>query len=270
MNVKIPVLIDFDGVIKLGDKIADDAGDLFTFLSKNKIPFFLISNSTLRTSSAMIDFIRSAGIDTEIPAMTAVDAALSYVKENYKKVSVYCRENIKVLFSEFNSDEDPEAVILGDIADRWTYETMNEIFRKVLNGADIIAMHKNRYWQPDGKTLTMDAGAFITSIEYAASKEAILIGKPSPIYFQTALKKLGFEPDSEFIMVGDDLESDIEAVQKIGGTGILVYTGKTKYPLPDNSVKPYYEAMDLREVIDVIRETSLSPGASSRSGSTKS
>lgn len=254
MNAKIPVLIDFDGVIRLGDNIAADSGDLFTFLSKNKIPFFLISNSSLLTSSAVIDFIRSAGIDTEIPAMTAVDATLSYVRENYKKVSVYCRDNIKALFSEYNADEDPEAVVIGDIAERWTYETMNEIFRKVLNGADIIAMHKNRYWQPDGITLTMDAGAFITAIEYAASKDAILIGKPSPIYFQTALKKLGFKPDSNFVMVGDDLESDIEAAQKIGGKGILVYTGKTKYPLPDNSVKPDYEAIDLKEVINILGE----------------
>ena len=63
---RIPVLIDFDGVIKLGDKIAEDAGDFFSFLTKNKIPFFLISNSTLRTSEAMIEFIRKAGIDYEI------------------------------------------------------------------------------------------------------------------------------------------------------------------------------------------------------------
>jgi HAD superfamily hydrolase (TIGR01458 family) len=252
MNAKIPVLIDFDGVIKLGDKIADDAGELFTFLSKNYIPYFLISNSTLRTSSAMIDFIRSSGIDAEIPAMTAVDAALSYVRENYKKVSVYCRDNIKVLFSEFDTAENPEAVVLGDIADRWTYETMNEIFRKVLNGADIIAMHKNRCWQPDGKTLTMDAGAFITAIEYASSRDAILIGKPSPIYFQTALKKLGFKPGSEFIMVGDDMESDIEAAQKIGGKGILVYTGKTKYPVTGNTIHPDFEAMNLKEIINIL------------------
>jgi HAD superfamily hydrolase (TIGR01458 family) len=249
---RIPVLIDFDGVIKLGDKIAEDAGDFFSFLTKNKIPFFLISNSTLRTSEAMIEFIRKAGIDYEIPAMTSVDATLDYVRENYKRVSVYCRENIKPLFAQFNVDENPEAVVLGDIGKRWTYETMNEIFRKVLNGADIIAMHKNRFWQPDGKTLTMDAGAFITAIEYATEEKAILIGKPSPIYFQTALKRLGFKKDDKFAMIGDDLESDILGAQRIGGTGILIYTGKTKYPLPDNSVVPDYGAKNLKEVLQII------------------
>ncbi len=254
MKRKLPVLIDFDGVIKLGDKIAPDAEEFFSFLTKNEIPFFLLSNSTLRTSEGMLEFIKTNGIPGRIPAMTAVDAALSYVRDNYKKVSVYCRPDIKALFAESDTDENPEAVVIGDIADRWTYETMNEIFRKVWNGADIIAMHKNRYWEPDGKTLTMDAGAFITAIEYASSKKAITIGKPSPIYFQAALKKLGFKPDSEFIMIGDDLESDIAAAQSIGGKGVLVYTGKTKPPLPANSIKPEYEAMNLKEVISLIAQ----------------
>ncbi len=254
MKRKLPVLIDFDGVIKLGDKIAPDAEEFFTFLIKNEIPFFLISNSTLRTAEGMLEFIKASGISVRIPAMTAVDAALIYIKDNYKKVSVYCRPDIKALFSEYDSDENPEAVVIGDIADRWTYETMNEIFRKVWNGAEIIALHKNRYWEPDGKTLTMDAGAFITAIEYASSKKAVVIGKPSPVYFQTALKELGFKPDSEFIMIGDDLESDIAAARAIGGKGVLVYTGKTKFPLTDNTVKPDYEAGNLKETAAVIQE----------------
>jgi HAD superfamily hydrolase (TIGR01458 family) len=252
MNKNLPVLIDFDGIIKLGRNIAGDAKDLFTFLKINNIPFFLLSNSTLRTSEGMLNFIKERGIENNIPSMTAVDATLHYIKENYKRVSVYCRENLKPLFSEYNTDENPEAVVLGDIADKWTYETMNNIFRTVINGADIIAMHKNRYWEPDGKTLTMDAGAFISAIEYATSKEAILIGKPSPIYFNTAIKKLGFKPGSEFLMIGDDIESDINAAQNIGGKGILVYTGKTKYPFTGNSIKPDYEAMNLKEVIKII------------------
>lgn len=247
-NSKLPVLIDFDGIIKLGDKIAPDADLFFHFLTENKIPFFLISNSTLRTSEGMLEFIRKAGIKPDIPAMTAVDATLSYVKDNFSKVSVYCRPDIKPLFSEYDTDKDPQAVVLGDIADKWTYETMNEIFRKVWNGAEMIAMHKNRYWEPDGKTLTMDAGAFITAIEYATSREAKVIGKPSPIYFQTALKRLGFDPYSEFIMIGDDLESDIAAAQAIGGKGVLVYTGKTQPPLPSDSVKPDFEAKNLNDV----------------------
>ena len=141
IDQNIPVLIDFDGVIKLGDDIAEDAKDFFIFLKQNNIPFFLLSNSTLRTSEGMLDFIKRRGIDFDIAAMTAVDATLHYIKEYYKRVTVYCRENLKPLFSEFDTKENPEAVVLGDIAENWTYDTMNKIFRTVINRFNIFKCH---------------------------------------------------------------------------------------------------------------------------------
>jgi ribonucleotide monophosphatase NagD (HAD superfamily) len=94
----------------------------------------------------------------------------------------------------------------------------------------------------------------VLKIGDSTSKEAILIGKPSPIYFKTALQMLGFKDSTEFIMVGDDIETDIAGSQKIGGKGILVYTGKTKFPLPDDSeILPDYEAKDLGEVIEILK-----------------
>ena len=56
-------------------------------------------------------------------------------------------------------------------------------------------------------------------------------------------------------MLGDDIESDIEGAKNSGGKGILIYTGKTKFPLPtDIKTKPYYEAMDLNEVIELLEK----------------
>jgi HAD superfamily hydrolase (TIGR01458 family) len=253
----LPVLIDFDGVIRIGDKPADDADKFLKFISENKIPSHIISNSTLKTSELVRSFLKENKIYYEIPAMTAADAALAYVKQNYKRVAVYCIEPVKKSFSEYIDEENPQAVIIGDIGEGWSYKIMNEIFLKVYNGADIIALHKNKFWLPDGKTLKLDAGAFIKAIEFAASKEAVLIGKPSPIYFKTALKLMGYE-NHPFIMIGDDIESDIFSLKDIGGTGILVYTGKTKYPLPEKTETiPDYEAHNLKEVIKILENIFL-------------
>lgn len=251
---ELPILIDFDGVIKLGDTPAPDAGNFLRFLIANKVPAFIISNSTLRTGKEITQFLIDNNLPYEVPAMTATDATLHYVKAHYKKVSVYCIDKIKKLFAEFIVDENPEAVIIGDNGENWNYNLMNEIFQKVYNGAEIIAMHKNRFWYPGGENLSLDAGSFIKAIEYGANKEAVLIGKPSPIYFQSALELLNVPKDSKFIMVGDDIESDVNAAQKIGGTGILIYTGKTKYPLSSKvKIKPDFEAQNLTEIIEIIK-----------------
>ncbi len=252
---KVPILIDFDGIIKIGHYPADDAKIFLEYIANNKIPSFIISNSTLRTSFDLKNFLSKYNIDFGIPVMTAVDAALAYVKDHYTHISLYCNNSIKNNFAEFRNDANPQAVVVGDLGEKWTYDVMNEIFRKVHEGADLIAMQKNKFWKPGGDKLVMDAGAFIKAIEYAASKEAILIGKPSPLYFKSALKQLGWEDGEEFIMIGDDIETDIAGAQQIGGRGFIVYTGKTKFPLPkSNEVMPDMESKNLTEAIKKLNE----------------
>ncbi len=251
---KLPILIDFDGVIKLGNDPAPDTNDFFKFISDNNLDAYIISNSTLRIGKDINQYLVDNGLKPKIPAMTAADATVHYVKEHYKKVSVYCIEKIKRLFTDYIDDENPEAVVIGDNGDNWNFQLMNDIFQKVYNGADIIAMQMNRYWYPQDGKLSLDAGAFIKAIEYGSTKEAILIGKPSVIYFQSALQMLGHPLSSEFIMIGDDIESDIIGAQKAGGKGLLIYTGKTEFPIADEiNIKPDYEAQSLTKVIDIIK-----------------
>ncbi|MCZ6701994.1 MAG: HAD-IIA family hydrolase [Ignavibacteria bacterium] len=253
--MKTPILIDFDGVIKLGAKPAPDAAEFLQFLLDHSIPFHIISNSTLRTGTEITSYLKENNLPAGIPAMTAADATLYFVKENYKKVSVYCINKIKQLFTEYIDDVNPEAVVIGDNGEDWNFQLMNDIFRKVFEGADIIAMQMNRFWYPRGGELSLDAGAFIKAIEYGSGKKAVLIGKPSLIYFQSALDLLGYASGSDFLMVGDDIESDITGAQAMGGKGILIYTGKTEYPLRDDiKIKPDYEAQNLIEVIEKIKD----------------
>jgi HAD superfamily hydrolase (TIGR01458 family) len=251
---KLPILIDFDGVIKLGKNPTPDSEKFLNFILENNIPSYVISNSTLRTGKGITQFLVDNKLPAEVPAMTAADAALHYVDKHFKKVSVYCVDEIKQLFGNYIGDENPEAVVIGDNGENWNYQLMNEIFSKVYNGADLIAMQKNRFWYPPGKGLSLDAGAFIKAIEYASGKEAILIGKPSPIYFHSAIDLLGYKKGSEFLMIGDDIESDIVGAQQAGGKGVLIYTGKTNYPLNDHEkIKPDFEAQNLTEIIEIIK-----------------
>jgi len=257
MNLKrtIPVLIDLDGVLRIGDKPAGHVNEFLQFLTDEKIPSIILSNSTLSSSDDVRKFFAEHNINLKIPVMTTVDAALNFVSNSQKKFSVYCGDRIKKLFEDFIDDESPSAVLIGDLGEEWSYEILNDILRKVLSGAEIIAMQKNKFWTPPGKDISLDAGAFIAAIEFAASKNSILIGKPSPVYFQAALTKLGFNKNSKFFMIGDDIETDIIGAQNAGGKGILIYTGKTRKPLPKNiSAVPDFEAVNLIDVISVIKK----------------
>lgn len=250
-----PLFIDFDGVIRFGKNLAPDAGDFLRYIEQENIPALILSNSSLLTGADIHKKLSEAGIPTSIPVLTTVDAAYAMIKESGKRVTVHCNESIKPIFQEFVDDAHPELIVIGDIGNKWTYEILNTIFLQVRNGAKILALHKNKYWSPDGGEVCLDAGTFIAAIEYATGINSILLGKPAPLYFTNALHALGFANATEFIMLGDDLDTDIAGAKNLGGTGILILTGKTKLPLPENILhQPDYVVHNLMEAVEVLKQ----------------
>jgi phospholysine phosphohistidine inorganic pyrophosphate phosphatase len=119
----------------------------------------------------------------------------------------------------------PEAIIVGDLGERWSYALLQEGFEYLMSGASLIALSKDRYWLRD-RRLALDAGPFVAALEFATGKSAAVAGKPSPAFYGAALRSMGLEPTSPAAMVGDDLWSDIEGAQRAGLQGWLVRTGK--------------------------------------------
>ena len=250
-----PILIDLDGVLRLGNKLAEDINIFLNFIEQSKIPACILSNSSLNTSNHIYKYFESQSIKLEIPVITAIDAAFSYLNNKYTKVAVYTSENVIDKFADFLEYENPEAVLIGDIGNLWNYKLMQTIFEYVQNGAELIAVHKNKFWYKPSEGILLDAGPFIHGIEYSAGVSATLIGKPSPLYFFSALNQIGFESNQPFIMLGDDLQSDMVGGKNLNAHTILMLTGKTKLPIPENDKKNVNDyAESLTQAIEIIKE----------------
>jgi ribonucleotide monophosphatase NagD (HAD superfamily) len=66
---------------------------------------------------------------------------------------------------------------------------------------------------------------FCAAFETAANVKAVVMGKPSKDFFESAL--WGDIPASETCMIGDDVLQDVQGAHDAGiGTSILVKTGK--------------------------------------------
>jgi HAD superfamily hydrolase (TIGR01458 family) len=121
-------------------------------------------------------------------------------------------------------DDRPDAVIMGDLGEKFGFQILNRAFRMVMDGAELIALQKNRFWMtPDG--LSLDVGPFVAALEYAARREALVVGKPAREFFATILAGIPAEPGAA-AMVGDDVETDVGGALRAGLAGILVRTGK--------------------------------------------
>jgi phospholysine phosphohistidine inorganic pyrophosphate phosphatase len=122
------------------------------------------------------------------------------------------------------AEDRPDYVLVGDLGEGFTYDRLNAAFRRLMNGAELIALQKSRYWRTEAG-LSLDAGPFVAALEYASGKSATVVGKPEKGFFRLALEDLGLGPH-EVAMVGDDAEADVTGAQAAGLRGILVKTGK--------------------------------------------
>jgi HAD superfamily hydrolase (TIGR01458 family) len=114
--------------------------------------------------------------------------------------------------------EGAEAVLI------FSYMNLARAFAELQAGAELFALHKNRWWQTHRGPL-LDSGAFVAGLEYAADVEATVIGKPTAAYFDAALAALDAEPGLTW-MVGDDVEADLAGASACGLRTVLVRTGK--------------------------------------------
>jgi phospholysine phosphohistidine inorganic pyrophosphate phosphatase len=119
----------------------------------------------------------------------------------------------------------PQAVMVGDLGERWSYALLQEAFEYIMAGAELIALSRDRYWWNQDR-LALDAGPFVAALEFATGRSALVAGKPSPSFYATALQSLEVEPAGSVAMIGDDLWSDVEGAQRAGLQGWLVRTGK--------------------------------------------
>jgi HAD superfamily hydrolase (TIGR01458 family) len=235
-------LIDLDGVLYVGDRAIDGAPDAIKYLRQNGYKFRFVSNTTRKSRGAIANRLHTMGFSIPVEYIfTPALAAASWLKNNNKR-SYYL-----VVTGDVGQDfppphvdagnNVPDVVIVGDGGDMITYESMNRAFRHLMNGAELLALEKDRYWMaPDG--LSLSAGPFVTALEFATGKRATVVGKPSTAFFELALQDMGLYP-ADVAMIGDDIHTDIAGAHMAGIDGILVRTGKYREDAVQNAtVKP--------------------------------
>lgn len=233
-------LIDIDGVLITGHQRLPGALETIQFLKEKKIPFLLVTNTTRQSRITIWHHLKRAWFPvSESEIYTAPLAAVNWLRhKKVREINLLISGSAVNDFKEFKiTAYNPEYIVIGDIGKELTFDRLNSTFRLIMNGAQILALQKNRYWQTE-EGLTIDAGAIVAALEYATNKKATIIGKPSKDFFRQAAKMLGLPP-RELAVVGDDIEMDVGGAQKAGMLGILVKTGKYRPELVEKSkIKP--------------------------------
>lgn len=253
------VMLDLDGTLYVGKQPI--AGALECMRKLRELPLLLrfLTNTTTKSQAELVAQLGAMGFElAEDELISAPVGAklelLSLQQKLQRPIRIWpvVASAIKADFSEFEWDEkSPDYVVLGDIGDTWDLALINRLFNVMHSGAELIALHKNRFWQmEDG--LKADIGFFVAGLEYVCSKPAQVMGKPNRNFFNLVLDSAGVAP-ANAIMVGDDIDSDVGGAQAMGMQGCLVKTGKFRQIYFEQSaVKPDHIIESIADLISVI------------------
>jgi phospholysine phosphohistidine inorganic pyrophosphate phosphatase len=221
------LLIDIEGVLTRGNEVIPGALETIQTLRARGIPFRFMTNTTVYSRRTLWERLQAWGFALEEHELfTATYAAAQYLRSrNATSFYPLLLPDAQLEFHDLDVDEEaPEFVVVGDMGASFTYLRLNRAFRAVINGAELVALHKKRNWHAE-EGLYLDAGPFVVALEYAADVKAVVIGKPSSAFFQMVLEDLNLPPD-RVAVIGDDVESDVRGAQVMGMKGWLMKTGR--------------------------------------------
>ena len=221
------VLLDLDGVLYVGDEAVPGAPAAVEALRSAGIGLRFVTNTTVRSHPQTVDKLRGLGFDVA-PEEVVTPAALARLRceeAGYRRVALIMNDALREDFEGLEEvEEAPDAVIMGDLGEKFGFTILDRAFRMVIEGAELIALQKNRFWLT-ATGLSLDAGPFVAAIEYATDRDAYVVGKPSQRFFELVLGSLGVDAAGA-AMVGDDVEADVDGATRAGLAGVLVRTGK--------------------------------------------
>jgi HAD superfamily hydrolase (TIGR01458 family) len=240
------LLLDLDGVLVLAEKAIPGAPEAMADLERRRIPYLVVTNTSLVSRATLARWGARVGFATPVDRFqSALSASAALVRREYdgRPVYVITSDDARAEFDGVALVDGPAAdaapgdvaaVVVGDSPDQLTKANLDRAFRLVRAGADLIGMHRNPWWiTPDGPTL--DAGAYLVALEWAAKRRARIVGKPSPAFFRIAIERLAAEAAargepalrrSDLVMVGDDIGSDIGGGRRAGLRTVFVRSGK--------------------------------------------
>jgi phosphoglycolate/pyridoxal phosphate phosphatase family enzyme len=222
-----------DGVLYRGDNpIKRSASAVAELRKRGKKLIFITNNS----ATSRLGYVRKLG-RMGIPAkkseiVTSGYATALHLRKNspHARVFVVGGDGLKTELEEAgvrvlppSLSEEATHLVVG-LDKGLSYAKITKALQVLLKGADFIATNADPTY-PTETGLSPGAGAVVGALVWCSGREPrVIVGKPFAPILEIALELIGAKPECTAI-VGDRLDTDIEAGKKLGLRTVLVLSG---------------------------------------------
>lgn len=247
-------ILDLDGTMYRGTEIIESAKQFIDHCLEYHIPFLFLTNNSMRTQQInakhMLD-MGYKGIQANMFYNSAM-ASVEYVKRHSKKRKAYYigEEGMKQALLEGGFelvDTHPDFVFIG-LKKNIDYASYSKALSHLLDGAILIGTNMDRILVKPGG-FELGNGSIVSMFEYASKQKSPQIAKPNYPILEYCLEHFHLNKE-DVVLVGDNLETDIQLGYKNGIQTIFVQTGvHTKEDIEKLQIYPDYVVNSLMDII---------------------
>ena len=251
-------LLDLDGVVYLGGTPIPGAAEALRKADAAGMRLAYVTNNAFRTPAAIAELLTSFGVPAaQEDVVTSAQAAARLLAERLPPgapVLVVGGSGLRMALRErgfrpvSTAIDKPQAVVQGYAPDV-SYSILAEGSLAVAAGALFVASNGDRTL-PSRRGRQPGNGSLLQVITTATGRKPLVAGKPEPpLHHESVLRTGASNP----LVVGDRLDTDIEAAHRVGADSLLVLTGvagPVDAVLAPASQRPTFLAEDLTGLLE--------------------
>lgn len=221
-------LTDMDGVLVHEGHVLPGATELIAKWQAAETPFLVLTNNSIYTPRDLSARLVAGGLNVpEERIWTSALATAAFLDKQQPKGTAYvigesgmtqALHDIGYTQTEIN----PDYVVLGETRN-FNFENLTKAIRLINGGARFIATNPDATG-PSAEGPLPATGSVAALITKATGMEPYIVGKPNPMMFRSAMRKIGAHSESTG-MIGDRMDTDVVAGIEAGLHTVLVLTG---------------------------------------------
>ena len=221
-------LTDMDGVLVHEGHPIPGAAELIAKWTAAGTPFLVLTNNSIYTPRDLSARLVAGGLMVpEDRIWTSALATAAFLDKQMPKGSAFVIGETGLTqalhdIGYVQTDTNPDYVVLGETRN-FNFENLTKAIRLINGGARFIATNPDATG-PSAEGPLPATGSVAALITKATGMEPYIVGKPNPMMFRSAMRKIGAHSESTG-MIGDRMDTDVVAGIEAGLHTVLVLTG---------------------------------------------